>query len=213
MIAALSPLDRCIWSRRVALAAAWFVTLCLLPACGETEPQRLERLYALASTNPGAAQASLVTQWKAEQITMQGALGLAHDRVEQVADAGSVAFAGVVLGAIDELEGPIAQREINEFFWMRTGTLAANAAAAAYNGGSVPAARSLVLAGPDRWKTDDYWNRHPAHDALASYLLHLSGESQVAITRLRDRPDPAPEVLKAMEDITAAMRATPPQDP
>jgi len=180
--------------------------LCLLTlaACSEPEPVRLEKIYTLSSTNPTGGQAEIVRQWTAGELTMQGALMLAHERLDERNDAPSTAFAYAVLCAITELEGAITKKEVNEFFWMRTGTLAGKGAAVAWKLGDRPGARLIVMAGPRRWQTDDYWMRNPGHDALASYILQASGEKVEALNRLRQRPDLAPEAQKAYDDIAAA---------
>lgn len=199
--------------RTVAPRLAAFVLLALAPfltvlsGCSEPEPVRLEKIYTLAATNPAGAQAEIVRQWTADDLTMQGALGLAHDRLDQRNDAASVAYATAVLGAIAQLEGPITKKNVNEFFWMRTGTLAGKAAAVSMSLANTAAANAVVLAGPTRWQTDAYWQQNPGHDALASYILHASGRTAEALSRLRSRPEMAPEVQKAYDEISAAARA------
>lgn len=180
----------------------------LLTGCTEPEPVQLEKIYKTAATSSAAAQATIVSKWTAGEITMQGALGLAHDRLDTQRTANSVAFAAAVLGAEAQLEGAMNKKaELNEFFWMRTGTLAADAAAVAWKLGDIPGARAVVLAGPKRWQTEAYWLQNPAHDAMASYILHASGETGEALNRLRGRPDMAEEVQRAVEEIERAARA------
>ena len=100
------------------------------------------------------------------------------------------------------MRGPdIDKQVLNEFFWLRIGTLAGNAAAAARKAGDLPTARALVLAKPRRWQTEIYWRQCPAHDALASMILFENGEGSEALRRLNDRPDLADEVQQAKEAI------------
>lgn len=179
-------------------------------ACSESEAERLERLYAQASAaGPAAAQAGLIAEWNAKAITLNNALNLAHERVEK-ADPGAVPFAMAVLGAIDALEGPIEKAGVNEFFWYRVGTLAGAAAAQALKARDLASARALVLAEPVRWQNDSFWLRHPDHDAMASLILHWSGESGAAVARLRARPDLDEGALAVLQRIEAESRSQQP---
>jgi hypothetical protein len=61
---------------------------------------------------------------------------------------------------------------------------------------------TLVLAGPQRWQTEAYWQRCPNHDALASIVLDANGRRQEAVSRLADRPDLDGPALEVYEKLT-----------
>lgn len=174
--------------------------------CGPSEAERLAAIYAAAATNPSAAQSQLVASWTARRITLDRALDLGHARLD-AGDPGAPAFALALLGAIAELEGPITRANVNEFFWIRTGTLAGSAGAVALKMGDVTGARTVVLAGPRRWQTEAYWRMHPDHDALASWIMHKAGESGPALARLRERGEPDEQLLATSQRIQSEQRA------
>lgn len=195
----------CAFSATSVFRLAPVAATLLLAACEEPEPVRLEKIYTASATSVATAQSQITAQWTADELRIMSALGMAHDRLDEKPNANSVAFALAVLGAIAELEGPITRKsDVNEFFWMRTGTLAGKAAAVAMRLNDVPTATAAVLAGPRRWQNDAYWMQNPAHDALVSYLLHMNGKTGEALARLRDRPEMAPEVQRAYEQIQGA---------
>ncbi len=68
-------------------------------------------------------------------------------------------------------------------------------------------ARSLVLAGPQRWQSEAYWMLHPGHDALAAYVLFFSGEGGEAMRRLRSRPHLDTLQQTAMDEIQEGIAA------
>jgi hypothetical protein len=193
---------------RTALVLSFLALLLALPGCNR-EPAALQAAYATAKSSRVSAATELRTDFYAKTITPNGAINLAHDKLDKVGDANSVEFAGAVLDFIDQCEPDIDKQVLNEFFWLRIGTLAGNAAAAARKAGDLPTARALVLAKPRRWQTDIYWRQCPAHDALASMILFESGEGPEALRRLNDRPDLADEVQQAKEAIEKGMRNQP----
>ena len=203
-------------ARAAAARMPWFPALLfllpslLLPSC-DSEPATLATIQTTAATSRSAAATSLRNAFYAKTITANGAIDLAHDRFDTAKGgppptAADINFAGAVLDFIAQCEPDIDKKVINEFFWLRVGTLAANAAAAAETAGDTPLARSVVLAGPQRWQTDLYWRQCPSHDALASIILFKSGDGPEAIQRLQDRPDLADEVQQAKTMIEQEMR-------
>jgi hypothetical protein len=198
------------WSKR-----AWCLLLILpfllLPAC-DSEPATLANIQKTAATGRAAAATALRNAFYAKTITANGAINLAHARFDTSTTppasptATDITFAGAVLDFLAQCEPDIDKKVLNEFFWMRVGTLAANAAAAAEKAGDTPTARSLVLAGPKRWQTDAYWRQCPSHDALASIILFKSDEGAEALQRLQDRPDLADEVQQAKTMIEQEVR-------
>lgn len=178
----------------------------VLTACGPTEQQRVESIYVLASTNPAAAQAEIVKQWNAQTIKLDTCINLGHERLER-GQPGGPAFALAMLGAAKDLESAADKAGVTEFYWFRLGTLAGAGAAVAFNQGDLASARALVLAGPRRWQGENYWRMHPDHDAMASWIMHKSGESTEALARLRERAEPDDQVVKMIERIQAERRA------
>ncbi len=181
-----------------------------LPGC-DSEPATLAGIQTTAATSRTQAATALRNAFYAKTITANGAINLAHVRFDTAGTsapptAADINFAGAVLDFIAQCEPDIDKKVLNEFFWMRIGTLAANAAAAAEKSGDTPLARSVVLAGPARWQTDIYWRQCPSHDALASIILFKSDEGALALQRLQDRPDLADEVVQAKTMIEQEMR-------
>ena len=188
-------------------AAVLLLSLSFVTGGCKDEKASLEKIYAAApSAAPGKAAASLNAAFFAKEITANGAINLAHERLEKTGDAPSVAFAAAVLDFLAQVEPDIDKKIINDFFWMRVGTLAANSAAAARKADDRDAAYAVVLAGPKGWKTENYWLRHPAHDALASMILFEANEGDAALARLRDRADLDEQVVQAKEFIQSEMR-------
>jgi hypothetical protein len=186
-----------------------------LSAC-TSEKDRLEAI-AKSATSRSATAIALRTAFYTHDITANGAIDLAYARVDRSSpnaapgapSASDIAFAGAVLDFLDQAEPDIDKKVINDFFWIRVGTLAGNAAAAARKSGDLPTARALVLAGPKHWQTDNYWRQCPAHDALASMLLFESGEGPEALNRLRDRPELPEEVQTVKDTIEKEMKKRP----
>ncbi|HMN40999.1 MAG TPA: hypothetical protein PKE29_09145 [Phycisphaerales bacterium] len=205
--------------QRPTILAIWACLLLMplaLAACS-SEKDRLEAIAATAAAGRSAAATSLRTAFFAKEITANAAIDLAHTKVDRLSPstystqptANDIAFAGAVLDFIEQTEPDIDAKVLNEFFWIRIGTLAGNAAAAARKAEDLPAARALVLAGPTRWQTEAYWRQHPAHDALASMILFESGESDKALNRLRDRPDLADDVQIVKDTIEKELKKRP----
>lgn len=188
---------------RIAIA---LVAACMVPAGCESKERRLESLYLLAGTSAAKAATDAATEYSAGAITIQDLLGLAHDRVETRGDANSVAFAAVVLDLCAKNEAKLlGNPSVNEFLWMRIGTLAGNSAARARALGDRGAARALVLGGPARWQSETYWNQNPEHDALASIILFEAGLTQEALNRLSARTDISEPARQAQEYIRSQM--------
>lgn len=148
-------------------------------------PDELERVAALAATNRPAAMIELVSAIDAKRFTFDAALTRAHQKLDAGEDA--AAFAGAVLDASLRLEDRFNASAEYELFWRRVGRLACAGAAVAMKHGRAQEARTIVLNGPDRWKTEMYWLAYPDHDALASLVLHANGERAEAVRRLQDR--------------------------
>lgn len=193
------PLHR--WLLPVLLLA-----LAAMAGC-KSEKSRLEAIYASAGAAGGrsAAMNSLRKQWATGKVTIVEAVGLAHTKLDSPGDAAAVTFAGAVLDTVAMIQGEIEDKT-NELFWIQVGTLAGKAAAVAYSSNDIPLSRSLVLGGSDRWNNEAYWREHPAHDALASLILHKSGESKEALDRLRSRPELGAETQAAYDEIEREWR-------
>lgn len=109
-------------------------------------------------------------------------------------------YAGAVLDAAGHLGTALGQSDMHEPFWQRVGQLAAMAADRAMLDGRPDEARSLVLAGPQRWRTQGYWLMNPGHDALASAILAANGERDEAIRRLEERTEQMAPVVQDVYD-------------
>lgn len=182
------------------------LALAMTAGC-KSEKSRLEEIYASAGSagGRGTAMNELRKQWASGKVTIVEAVGLAHTRLDSPGDAGAVAFAGAVLDTVAMIQ-PEIEDKTNELFWIQVGTLAGKAAAVAYAASDVPLARSLVLGGSNRWDNEAYWREHPAHDALASLVMHKSGESKEALERLRSRPELGAETQAAFDEIEREWR-------
>ena len=174
----------------------------------KSEKSRLEGLYAKAAT-PGSGRAAigneLRSQWAAGKVTIVEAVVMANLKLDSPGGSAAVVLAGAVLDTIEVVQ-PDIESQTNEFFWIQTGTLAGKGAAVAFAAGDIPLARTLVLAGSDRWQTEAYWREHGAHDALASLVMHRSGESKEALERLRSRPELTAETQAAYDQIEREWR-------
>lgn len=170
---------------------------------------RADAYYVQASANRGAAATAMAADWRAKKLLLDDCLNLAFHHIDTTGDQASLVFAGAVLDFAQMIEQDLPQSGDMEILWIRIGGLAGAAGEKAYSKGDLPLARSLVLAGPGRWKTDMYWLRHPNHDALASYVLYGSGEAKEAVSRLRSRADLDEAPQRALDEIQAAMRNQP----
>lgn len=182
-------------------AALTIACLALLGACQRADPLLQCAATATSPTGGRAASAALiVSSWKARTVKLDDALTLAFDYVESAAkktplkgtsvvvpSANATAFAGAVLDAAAMLQDKLPQGGEFEILWFRIGGLAFASAEEAHAAGRLLEARSLVLAGGQRWQTEGYWLTHTAHDGLTSVILAKSGEPGEAIGRLRDR--------------------------
>ena len=182
------------------------VALAFMSGC-KSEKSRLEELFAKAGGQGGrgAVANGLRQEWAAKKVRMVEAVSVAHDKLDSPGDAAAVAFAGGVLDVISMAEPDLA-KDTTEFFWTRVGTLAGKAAAVAAESGDIALARSLVLSGGTEWDDEAYWRQHPSHDALASMLMHKSGESKAALERLRSRPELTEETQAAYDVIEKEWR-------
>ncbi len=197
-------------SRGRALARHFLAVLVMVTLAGcSSEESRLEELYQTAKTKGrGSIVNQIRTDWYAKDVTLVGLVDLAHTKVEKDNDVAAAIFAGEVLEAVAQVEPDIKDSEVNDFFYIRLGTLAANSAAIAWNAQprDITLARKLVLAGPQRWQNDKYWMDHPDHDALASYIMFENGEGDAALERLRQRPDGTEITDKAYDEIEKELR-------
>lgn len=179
---------------------------CLLsPGC-ESKARRAAAYYTQSQAGRGAAAAAMAADWRARRIKLDDCLNLAFEHVESAGDAKATNFAGAVLDFAQLIEKELPQSSDMELFWTRLGGLAAASAEQAYLRQDIKEARSLVLAGPQRWQNEAYWRLHPNHDALAAYILFSSGEGAEALRRLRSRPDLDDVQQKAYDDIQSGMR-------
>jgi hypothetical protein len=195
----------------IFLSAA-LAALIVADATGCDSPaRRAAGYYSQAQAGRGAAAAAMAADWRANKILLDDCLDLAFDRVDNVGDTASLVFAGTVLDFAQLIEKELPQSGEMELFWSRLGGLAAASGQKASDAGDIKLARSLVLAGPMRWQSEAYWRLHPNHDALAAYVLFMSGEGAEAVRRLRSRADLEPVQQKALEDIQTGMRQAPPQ--
>lgn len=200
--------------RAVRLMAVVFAGFAIaLAGCRGPESRlpAIARKAASAAAAPGgapaartAAAAELAKAW-ADGMRFGEAIDFAYERLDQ--DPGATVFAGAVLDAIATGGDEVGTGGEFEIFWMKVGRLACKAADTAMANNRLAEARSLVLAGSQRWQNDSYWRRYPDHDALAAVILAASGERDVALQRLRSREElesPAREVYEQIQ------RAAPP---
>lgn len=198
------------WSLTLGIAAAASVVFSALPAgCGQKKVSA-QSYYSAASSGRSAAAASMAADWRAKRLKLDECINLAFERLDGPGDAESVAFAGAVLDMAAIVEKELPQSGEFEMFWVRLGSLAGLAAEKAYMRGDVKEARTVVLAGPQRWQTEAFWRRHTGHDALAAIILYQCGEGVEAMRRLRSRPDLDQETQDAYDLIN---RGLPPKGP
>jgi hypothetical protein len=189
------------------ILAALAIAALLSPA-GCIPKQRGAPMYYTQAQTAGRsiAAGAMAAEWRAKTLKLDDCIDLAFEHIDKEGDAASLVFAGAVLDFAELVEKDLPRAGEMELFWMRVGGLACAAGEKAYNAKDIKLARSLILAGPARWKSDAYWMRRPNHDAIASYVLYLSGEGGEAIRRLRSRPDLDAVQQRAIDEIQAAMR-------
>ncbi len=175
------------------------------PGC-ESKARLAASYYTQAQAGRAAAAAGMAADWRAQKLKLDDCLNLAFQHVDNEGDKASQIFAGAVLDFAQLIEKELPQSGEMELFWMRLGGLASAAGEKAYNAQDIPMARSLVLAGPQRWQSEAYWMLHPGHDALAAYVLFFSGEGGEAMRRLRSRPHLDTLQQTAMDEIQEGMR-------
>lgn len=190
----------------------WLVPVLVLAVVAlggcKSEKSRLDALYAAAGTAGSGRSAvanELRKQWAAGNVTAVEAVNLAHTKLDSPGDGASIVFAGAVLDVLSVIQ-PDIEPKTTELFWIQVGTLAGKSAAVAFKTNDIALARSLVLAGSERWQNEAYWRQHPDHDAVAALILHKSGESKEALERLRSRPDLGPETQQAYDLIEKEWR-------
>lgn len=181
----------------------------LLAAGCESESSRLQTHYTQCATKGISTTAYDMRQdWYAKKITLQAALSMAHERVEKEQSIAAAQFAGAVLEFAAQVKPEIKDTDTTVFLTTRLGTLAANSAAIAWEAQprDTKLAKALVFAGSPVWGTTEYWMAHPAHDALASYILMENNEGDEALNRLRERPELLDETDRAYREIERELR-------
>jgi hypothetical protein len=179
---------------------------CMLVALAgcQTRKSRLEGYYKQAATARAATATAMAADWRARKLKLDDCLNLAFERLDADAE-GATAFAGAVLDVVQQIERELPQQGEFEIMWIRIGSLAGVGAEKAYTRGDMAEARTIVLAGGQRWQTEAFWRRHINHDALAAYILFNSGEGAEALRRLRSRGDLDGPTQQAYDDISRAM--------
>lgn len=175
-----------------------------------SKKDRAALYYKQATTSRSAAATAMAADWKAEKILLDDCMNLAFERIEKDGDAASLEFAGAVLDFAAQVQRDLPQGDQYLMMYFRFGGLAGQAATIAYNNGDYAAGRSLVLAGPAKWQSDAYWDRHPNHDALVARLMFLTGEESQALRWLRRHDAMDDELRRAENEIIAAQRAKTP---
>lgn len=186
--------------RRLILVAILGLTPAIV-GC-ESEEARLARIAQTASVSRDQATRDLLEQYNKQKIDLPGAMDLAFAKLDSTNDESAAPFAGAVLDFARMIDADLPKSEQFFMMWWRVGQLAARAAALSMEDNRLEEARSLVLAGPDHWQSQAYWQYHPDHDALASLILARTGEREEAIRRLRSRPllsPPADDALRTIE--------------
>jgi len=181
--------------------------LLLMNGCKPRDP--LGNVGAIAASPTGgrvAAAGELVRAFNAKEVLLSDAIDASFAAVElaetdPTSSLAATAYAGAVLDAALAVEGVLPKDGEFEIFWFRLGGLAFKAAEEAFARGRLVEARSLVLAGPDRWQNESYWRRHSAHDALAAVILAQSGEGGEALRRLGSRADLDGPALDVYEQL------------
>lgn len=188
--------------------------LSLIPS-GCTSKKGRATSYAAQTAMWRAALANaMAADWRAGNLLLDDCLDLAFAKLDTPADPSALIFAGAVLDFAAQVQAQLPKGDEYLLLYFRIGGLAGHAATVAYNAADYPTARSLVLAGPSRWQSDAYWDRHPNHDALVARLMFLSGEESESIRWLRRHDAMHDELQRAYDEIAAAMRArsSPPSD-
>ena len=186
-------------TRRAVWLCALVIAGTLVCSC-EDKPTLLQAYAKQAATSRTTATGGLIAAFKAGQITADDAITLASDKLDAGEDA--TAFAGAVLDMLSAVEAQLPQKGEFEIFWRRVGRLAFWSAHTAYLNGRPDEAGALSLAGPKRWQNEAYWLRYGDHDALVAILMDESGHRELAIDRLRSRPDLSPEAQEVLDKLT-----------
>src|SRR5688572_24661716 len=173
---------------RGMVALALGVSLLLGSGGCESKARRAASYYTMAQSGRAGAAGQMAADWRAQKIKLDDCLDLAFQHLDNEGDPASLIFAGTVLDFAQLIEKDLPKGGEFELLWMRIGGLACAAGEKAYNAGDFKTARSVVLAGPARWQTEAYWQMHPGHDAVAAYVLALTGDAPEAVRRLRSRP-------------------------
>lgn len=179
--------------------------LCLTGCMSKTA--RAQLFYKQAVTNRTLAANAMATAWRSQEIKLDDCMDLAFARLEADKDAASLAFAGAVLDFAAQIEKDLPKGDEFLLLWFRIGGLAGQSATLAYNLNDPATAESLMLAGPGRWRSDAYWERHPNHDALVARVKFLRGHEQEALQWLRRHDVMDEELLRAQGEIVEAIRA------
>jgi hypothetical protein len=169
----------------VALAGAVSITGCDDPRARLVEHERLASQSSSAAGRQAVTDA-LVADFRAGRISMDLALDHAFFTIEQ--GRADPVYLGAILDFVERTADSIPDSaEHSAFLLIRIGRLAYQAAEASYLSGDLPAAASLMLAGPDRWQSEAYWLRYPDHDALVAVILVQTGKRNEALRRLDGR--------------------------
>ena len=178
---------------RTLIALSIACTL-VLGACSDPAAQ-LNAAVATASSPTGgrsAAATELATKIRAGTVKFSDSMDRANTMLDEVAtgktkSADATAFAGAVLDAGTMIDDLLPKQGEMELFWINVGRLAFRAAEEAHAADRVSEAMTLVLAGPQRWQNQPYWERYSDHDGLAAIILAKSGQVGLALERLRSR--------------------------
>ncbi len=187
------------------LAVALLAAVGNLAGC-MSKLDRAKLFYRQATTSRSATATAMAAAWRKEEIKLDDCLNLAFDHLDKEGDAAAIAFAGAVLDFAGEIERELPQQGEFMLLWFRIGGLAGDASTKAYNAGDFVTARSIVLAGPKKWQTDAYWERHPNHDALAARLMFLTGQQPESLKWLRRHDDMTGPLKDAYDEILQASR-------
>lgn len=144
----------------------------------------------------------MAADWHAGRITLDLAMAQAEAMLER--DEDNPEYFGAVLDLAVAIEDELPTSPETSFLLeRRIGHLAYRAAENSLERKRLAEARSLVLAGPERWQREQYWLLNPEHDAMVSYILALSGRRAEAVARLQGRTILNPPADRALEDIRA----------
>lgn len=172
-------------TRRVILSVAAIAIA--MSACGCDRSEALvEDLATQAVTNRTGAAVAMSDAVRNDEVGWGRLLDMAFERLD-AGDTQGPAIAGAVLDMTAQTIDTQPTGPEFEIKWIRVGRLAMFSAKAAVEAGDLELARSLVLAGPDRWQRESYWRRYPDHDGLAALILAVTGDRQEALRRLSSR--------------------------